>query len=124
MEKRASRPASSAGPAPQSSPIRTAVSATVLLERYIEFLKNEKHEKSQKYDEAMRLMLNEDIEVPHLLRNRGGITRAQLQGLGMTMGIAIDVKEGARTFRILHRNLFDDSHGAGDGSQSSSPSRN
>ena len=116
MEKRASRPTSFTSPAPQNNLIRIVIGATVLLKRYITFLKNEKHEKSQKYDEVMRLMLNEDIEVPHLLRNRGGVTRAQLQGLGIIMGIAIDVEEGAKTFRILHHNLFKDNHEAGDGS--------
>ena len=117
-----SRPISRAGAAPQSSPIRTAVSANILMERYINWLKQQKQEKSQKYEEGMRLMLEQDVEVPHLLRNRGGVSRAQLQGLGMTMGIAIDVKEGAKIFRTLHPGLFDDSPESGDTSQPNSPS--
>lgn len=71
------------------------------MEAYIDWLKSEKKEKSQNNDEAMRIMLKEDIEIPHLLADKKGVTRSQLQELGLTMGIAIDVKEGANPFRML-----------------------
>jgi hypothetical protein len=72
----------------------------------------------------MRLMLREDIKVTHLLAARKGISRAQLQWLGITVSIAIDVKEGAKTFRMLHPNLFRGSYEARDDTQASSPSGN
>jgi hypothetical protein len=122
MTQPVTTPHPSAGPAPQSSPIRTACNANTLMQRYIDWLKKEKEEKAQKYDEAMTILLKEDIEVPHLLADKKGITRSQLQGLGLTMGIAIDVKEGVKTFRILHPNLFNGSPEAGDASQPTSPS--
>jgi hypothetical protein len=107
-------PLAAAVPAPHSSPIRPVAHAIPLMEAYIEWLKEEKPDKGQKYDEALRVMLKEDIELPHLLAESKGVTRTQLQGLGLTMGIAIDVKEGARTFRLLHKTLFNDSLEIGD----------
>jgi hypothetical protein len=71
----------------------------------------------------MRLMLREDIKVTHLLIARKGVSRAQLQRLGITVSIAIDVKEGAKTFRILHSNLFRGSYEARDDSQARSPDK-
>jgi hypothetical protein len=113
VEQRASRPVSSGGPAPPSSPIRPAVKNNVLMDAYIDWLKDEKPEKSHKYDEALRLMHKEDVYFHHLLSKDGGITRAQLQGIGLTVGIAIDVKERAKPFRMEHPNLFIDDHDTG-----------
>jgi hypothetical protein len=104
---------SSGGPAPPSSPIRPAVKNNVLMDAYIDWLKDEKPEKSHKYDEALRLMHKEDVYFHHLLSKDGGITRAQLQGIGLTVGIVIDVKERAKSFRMEHPNLFIDGHDTG-----------